>query len=142
MDESKNIRGWRAEEIAKIFLLRSSYKLSVVKYPTPLFDFFITFKDRPEVRFAVEVKTKINFENNIKRQLTNMRIYRDSGVVDIPVLLFKIDDKEETGELDFLVIPSLIENKLLIRNNFQFEELNQENLNSKIGTIVKWCEKK
>lgn len=142
MDNIKNFNEWRAEEMAKIFLLKSVYKLTIEKYPTPLFDFFISLKDRPEVKFAVEVKTSSDFLPNLRKQLSNIVIYRDAGMITIPVLLFKIDEKKEKGKLDFLVIPSFIENKLLVRNNFKFEDLNQKNLNNKIDSIVKWYEKK
>jgi hypothetical protein len=141
MDNNKNINEWRAEEMAKIFLLKSEYKLSIEKYPTPLFDFFITLKERPEIKFAIEVKTSNNFLPNLRKQISNIITYRDSGMITIPVLLFKIDEKKETGKLDFLVIPSFIENKLLIRNNFNFEDLNQKNFNKKIDSIIKWYEK-
>ena len=142
MDNIKNFNEWRAEEMAKIFLLKSVYKLTIEKYPTPLFDFFISLKDRPDVKFAVEVKTSNDFLPSLRKQLSNIVIYRDAGMITIPVLLFKIDEKKEKGKLDFLVIPSFIENKLLVRNNFKFEDLNQKNLNNKIDSIVKWYEKK
>lgn len=142
MDNIKNFNEWRAEEMAKIFLLKSMYKLSIEKYPTPLFDFFISLKDRPEVQFAVEVKTSNRFLPDLRKQLSNIVNYRDAGMITIPVLLFKIDEKKEQGKLDFLVIPSFIENKLLVRNNFNFEDLNQRNLNNKIESIIKWYEKK
>ena len=142
MDNIKNFNEWRAEEMAKIFLLKSMYKLSIEKYPTPLFDFFIYLKDRPEVKFAVEVKASSSFLPDLRKQLSNIAIYRDAGMITIPVLLFKIDEKKEKGKLDFLVIPSFIENKLLVRNNFKFEDLNQKNLSIKIDSIIKWYEKK
>jgi hypothetical protein len=142
MDNIKKFQEWRAEEIAKVFLLKSNFKLSIDKYPTPLFDFFITLKDQPTVKFAVEVKTTSRFDVRLNQQLTQIRIYRDAEMITIPVLLFKIDEKMETGQLDFLVIPSFKENKLLIRNDFQFVELNQQNLTDKINSIIKWFNRK
>lgn len=138
MDNVKNFKEWRAEEIAKVFLLKSNYKLAVDQYPTPLFDFFVTVKDNPKVKFAVEVKTTSSFQLNLKKQLSNIKTYRDADMITIPVLLFKIDEKKETGELDFLVIPSFKEKKLLIRNDFKFIELNQNNLKNKLESIIKW----
>lgn len=142
MDNIKKFKEWRAEEIAKIFLLKSDFKLSIDKYPTPLFDFFIILKDKPNVKFAVEVKTSSRFEARLNQQLTQIRIYRDAEMITIPVLLFKIDEKTETGQLDFLVIPSFKENKLLVRNEFKFVDLNQQHLTDKINSIIKWFEKK
>lgn len=142
MDNVKKFKEWRSEEIAKIFLLKSDHKLVIDNYPTPLFDFFVTLKDKPKVKFAVEVKTTTTFQLNIRNQLAKIKIYRDAEMITIPVLLFKIDEKNEKGELDFLVIPSFKEKKLLIRNDFKFVELNQDNFTTKIDTIIKWCERK
>ena len=142
MENIKNFSEWRAEEIAKIHLLKSGYNLTIEKYPTPLFDFFISMKDNPQVRFAVEVKTSKNFLPELRTQLSNLRIYRDSGMITLPVLLFKIDEVKEKGKLDFIVIPSFIENKLLIRNDFNFTDLNKENLSDKIESIIKWYKDK
>lgn len=142
MENIKNFSEWRAKEIAKIHLLKSGYNLTIEKYPTPLFDFFISMKDNPQVRFAVEVKTSKNFLPELRTQLSNLKIYRDAGMITLPVLLFKIDEVKEKGKLDFIVIPSFIENKLLIRNDFKFTELNKENLSDKIESIIKWYKEK
>ena len=121
-----------------MFLLKADLKLSVNKYPTPLFDFFVTTKDKPNIKFAVEVKTTTSFQLNLRKQLSNIKTYRDADIITIPVLIFRIDEKKETGELDFLVIPSFKENKLLIRNDFQFVEMTNDNLRDKIYIITKW----
>ena len=142
MENKNNIKEWRAGEIAKIFLLKSNYKLSIDDYPTPLFDFFVSLKTDPTVNFAVEVKNKIRFNNNLNAQLNKLKIYRNLDVINIPVLLFKIDERNEVGEIDFLVIPSFRESKLLIRNEFKFQPLNQNNLTDKIDTIIKWYKRK
>lgn len=132
----------RAQIIAKMFLLKSDFKLYIDKYPTPIFDFLITLKDWPNVKFAVEVKTSLNFEARLNPQSTPIRIYRDADIITIPVLLFKIDEKTETGQLDFLVIPSFIENKLLVRNEFKFVDLKQQHFTDKIHSIIKWFDRK
>ncbi|MCO6163688.1 hypothetical protein [Flavobacterium sp. NRK F7] len=141
MENSKNIREWRAEEISKLFLLKTDYKFNIEDYPTPLFDFFVTLKDKPEVRFAVEVKTQNSFNPKIKKQLESIKIYRDSGMINIPVFIFKIDQEKEIGEFDFLVLPSFNEDKLLVRFDFNFIELNNENFSKKMNTIIKWFNK-
>ncbi|HEY0667628.1 MAG TPA: hypothetical protein VGD22_05600 [Sphingobacteriaceae bacterium] len=138
MDDTTRFKEWRAEEIAKLFLLKSDYKLTIDKFPTPLFDFFITLKDDAKVKFAVEVKTTTSFQANLRKQLAIIKEFRDANIISIPVLLFKIDEKNERGELDFLIIPSFKESKLLVRNDFKFEVLNQVNLKSKIEAIIKW----
>ena len=141
MENSKKIREWRAEEISKLFLLKSGFKFNIEDYPTPLFDLFVTLKDRPDVRFAVEVKTNSQFNPKIKKQLESIKIYRDSGMINIPVFIFKINEEKETGEFDFLVLPSFNENKLLVRFDFNFLELNNENFSIKMNAIIKWFKK-
>jgi hypothetical protein len=142
MSTVKNFEEWRAEEIAKLFLLKSGFKMAIENYPTPLLDFFIVLKDKPDVKFAVEVKTNKSFNLRIKKQVEQLKIYRDAGMLTIPVLIFKINDEAETGELDFLVIPSFSEKKLLIRNDFKFSTLNNDNFTSKMSSILKWYNKK
>lgn len=142
MDNIKKFQEWRAEEIVKVFLLKADLNLSVDKYPTPLFDFFVTIKDKANIKFAIEVKTTTSFQLNLRKQLTNIKIYRDADMITLPVLIFKIDEKKETGELDFLVIPSFKENKLLIRNDFKFVEMTNENLKDKVDSITKWFDRK
>lgn len=142
MDNIKKFQEWRAEEIVKVFLLKADLNLSVDKYPTPLFDFFVTIKNKANIKFAIEVKTTTSFQLNLRKQLTKIKIYRDSDMITLPVLIFKIDEKKETGELDFLVIPSFKENKLLIRNDFKFVEMSNENLKDKIDSIKKWFDRK
>ncbi|MFY8069004.1 MAG: hypothetical protein ACOVMG_02810 [Flavobacterium sp.] len=141
MENSKNIREWRAEEISKLFLLKSDFKFNIENYPTPLFDLFVTLKDKPGVRFAVEVKTNNQFTPKIKKQLESIKVYRDSGMINIPVFIFKINEEKETGEFDFLVLPSFNENKLLVRYDFKFQELNNENFTSKMNAVIKWFHK-
>jgi len=141
MENSKNIREWRAEEISKLFLLKSDFKFNIEDYPTPLFDLFVTLKDKPEVRFAVEVKTHTHFTPKIKKQLESIKIYRDSGMINIPVFIFKINEEKEIGEFDFLVVPSFLEDKLLVRNKFNFIELNNDNFSNKIDAVIKWFDK-
>lgn len=141
MDNIKNFREWRGEEIAKVFLLKSDFKINIGNYPTPLLDLFITLKDKPDVKFAVEVKTNKSFNLRVKKQIEQLKIYREANMLNIPVFIFKINDEKETGEFDFLVFPSFIENKLLIRTNFEFQELNNENFSKKMEAVIKWYKK-
>lgn len=138
MDNIKNFEEWRSEEVAKMFLLKSPYDLIISKYPTPLFDFFVQLKSNIKIAFAVEVKTKARFQTKINQQLQSLKIYRDTNMINIPVLIFKIDERNETGEIDFLVIPSHLKKKLLIRETFKFIQLNEQSLQSKIDSIKKW----
>jgi hypothetical protein len=138
MNNRSSLREWRSEEIAKLYLLKSDYKLIVEQYPTPLFDFFVKSKKVEEIRFAVEVKRKDRFESNLKQQLHSIKIYRNEGMLTIPVLLFRIDETLETGEIDFLVFPSFRENKLLVRETFKFKKLEKQSLDDLVSIIEKW----
>jgi hypothetical protein len=142
MDNFIVFREWRAEEIAKLVLLKSEYKLSIDKYPTPLFDYFVTLKEKTEVRFAVEVKLSSNFKKSISKQFSSIRVYEESQMLTTPVLILKIDEKNEKGVIDFLVEPNINEKKLIIKKEFNFIELNQANLDNKVETIIRWYENK
>lgn len=138
MSEINKLKEWRAEEIVKIFLLRSNLELEVERFPTPLFDFFVKLKSNPDIKFAIEVKTKQRFKAKINTQINHLKSYREAGLITIPVLLIKVDEKLETSEFDFLVFPSFKENKLLIRYGFKFTKLNNDTFSNKINTIKKW----
>jgi len=138
MDTIKNFEEWRTEEITKVFLLKSGLDIIISKYPTPLFDLFIQLKKNTKIKFAIEVKTKSRFQSKINNQIEVLKRYRDSNVIDLPVLLFKIDEKTESGEMDFLVLPSFKENKLLVKYIFEFEPLTAQNFRNKVDTITEW----
>jgi hypothetical protein len=137
MANKQDIKNWRAEEIAKIQLRKSSFNLNIEKFPTPIFDFFITQQANQKARFAVEVKTKHLFERNITQQLEQLVIYRNNEMINIPAIIIKVDEPNETAELDFLVIPSK-SGKLLIRKNFSFKELTPKTLDGFITKINEW----
>lgn len=140
MTSKTELKEWRSEEIAKIFLRKSTYKLNIEPFPTPVFDFFITQLDKPRNRFAVEVKTKNNFNGKINSQLKSLTVYRNNGMINIPVILIKIDEVNETGEIDYLVVPSKT-GKLLIKKNYSFKTLTSETLDSYIDKINDWWTK-
>ncbi|KGL63928.1 hypothetical protein [Polaribacter sp. Hel1_85] len=142
MSNIQNFKEWRAEEMVKVFLLKSGFKFEIETFPTPMFDLFVKFKTNSNVKFAIEVKTKIRFQSRINKQMSALKTYRDAGLINIPVLLIKVDEKEEESEFDFLVFPSFKENKLLIRNEFKFIKLNKENFKMKMNSIEKWYAEK
>jgi len=141
MSNIHNFKEWRAEEIVKVFLLKSGYKFEIETFPTPMFDLFVKFKTNTDIKFAIEVKTKNRFISRINKQMSALKSYRDAGLINIPVLLIKVDEKEEESEFDFLVFPSFKENKLLIRNEFKFIKLDKENFKTKMNAIEKWYNK-
>ena len=44
MNELNRLKEWRAEEIVKIFLLKSNLNFEVVKFDNPIYDFFLKCK--------------------------------------------------------------------------------------------------
>ena len=57
MNSQEKLIEWRAEEVAKIILRKSSLPLTIEDFPTSLFDFFVSQASNSKYKFAVEVKT-------------------------------------------------------------------------------------
>src|SRR5882672_153509 len=106
MSSRQKLKAWRAELIAKIALSKSSFNLNIESFPGPVFDFYITQADNPKVRFAAEVKTKNTFKRDIQQQWDYLAAYRNNGMMNIPAVIIRVDEPNETAELDFLVTPS------------------------------------
>jgi len=138
MIEINRLKEWRAVEIVKIFLLRLNLDLMIENSPTDQFDFIISFKDHPEIRFAIEVKSKQRFTSKVNKQIAQLKKYRDQKLITIPVLIIKVDDIEEEAEFDFLIFPSFQKEKLLVRYTFKFSALNKKSFITKLETIKKW----
>jgi hypothetical protein len=141
MTNKSELKRWRAEEIAKILLRKSIYNLNIESFPTQIFDFFITLDKNPKSRFAVEVKTKHLFERSIKQHLSQLITYGSNGMINIPAILIKVDEPNETAELDFLVIPSE-SGELIVKKEFKFQELTPQTLDSFIKKINQWWNQK
>ena len=141
MSEQSKLIEWRSEEIAKIILRKSSFNLRIEKFPSEVFDFFVTLLDRPKYRFAVEVKSNSYFSKRINVQLNALIRYRKAGMIDLPVLLLKVNEADETGEVDFLILPSKTK-RLLIKRQYNFKVANERNLNLFIDKIIQWWDEK
>lgn len=138
MESKTKIKEWRAEEIAKIFLLKSEYGLAVERFSTKLFDFFVQVRTEETIRFAVEVKTRDGFLPKMREQLPLIKTYQKNGMINIPVLLFRIDEVKETGELDYLVAPAIGKDRLILKEDFTFTKLDQASLSAKVEEIKDW----
>jgi hypothetical protein len=140
MQDLSKIKLWRAEEFVKIFLLKYGTDLVIEELTNKqsLFDFYLHFKDKPKFRFAIEVKHRDKFKQKINLQIKKLVQLRDSNQIDTPALIFKVDDEKEIGEIDFLIIPSIKEKKLLVRYEFDFVNMTNENFEKKIEAIKKW----
>ncbi len=142
MNELNRLREWRAEEIVKIFLLKSNLDFEVVKFDNPVYDFLLKCKKDESMSFAITVETKQNFKLRLKNQIEALNKFEKLGLITIPVILIVIDDKKETGELDFLIYPSAEEEKLKIKTDFSFINLNIENFYQKVDVIKHWFKRK
>lgn len=141
MEKIKNFKEWRSEEVAKLNLLKSTYKLNIDKFPTPVFDFFVTLDSNKKVKFAIEVKETNSFNRYMKNHISQLKVYRENGMINIPALIIKVNEINEVGEIDFLIIPSKT-GKLLIRQNFNFKKLTPEAIDDFIKKIEKWWTEK
>ncbi len=137
MRNTKDLKEFRSEAIAKLALLKSSYTLSIEAFPAPLLDFFVAVADHPGVAFAVAVKPVDQFTRQLEQQRGKLELYRASGMINVPVLLMKIDDLRESGQLDFLVEPAL-PGELRLKDAFEFKTLNTHNLDQLIERIINW----
>lgn len=138
MESLNELKEWRSEEIAKIFLLKSKYVLSVEQFPTGLYDFFVRSTIDENVSFAVEVKRKALFAPRMKEQLKAIKIYQQNNMINLPVILFRIDEVKETGELDFLVAPGEDGGSLVVKEEWTFVKLTEINFAAKLNEISAW----
>jgi|LakMenEpi03Aug12_release.lakeMendotaPanAssembly.Ray.scaffolds.fasta_scaffold1168677_1 hypothetical protein len=140
MQELSKIKLWRAEEFVKLFLLKyeGDFNIEETTSRGNLFDFYLHFKGKPKYRFAIEVKHTDKFNQKLNYQLKQLVKLRKENQIDIPAILFRVNDEMEYGEIDFLIIPSIREGRLLVRETFKFVEMNNLNFKEKLETIKKW----
>jgi len=138
MTEIERLKEWRAEEIVKLFLLRLNIGLVVEISPVDQFDFIVSLKDNVNIRFAIEVKSTQRFNKRLNIQIKQLEKYSDQRLITMPILIIKVDDIKEVGEIDFLVYPSVPNRRLLIRSTYRFKTLNKSNFNKKVEIIKKW----
>lgn len=141
MRHSNDLKEFRSGAIAKLALLKSAYKLSIEAFPTPVLDFFVTLADHPGVAFAVEVKPADQFARQLAQQRGKLELYQASGMINVPVILMKIDDAKETGQLDFLLEP-VAPGALRLKQEFEFNPLTSHHLDQLIEKIIAWNKSK
>lgn len=99
MKNTKNFEDWRAEEIAKVYLLNSGLITLLPDYENK-FDFIAISKASPEKRFAIEVKaTKIPTSDIPKVLPREGNLFDDSK---FPVLRMYIDHDKEKGYYEII----------------------------------------
>lgn len=98
----KNIREfetWRAEEIAKVFLLNSGLVTLVPEYGNK-YDFLAISKKSPDKKIAVEIRATKYSKDYIKRVFTKTK--RQFSKSQLPVLLMYINYDKENGYFEVL----------------------------------------
>ena len=131
----EDIKQWRAKEIMKLYLLKSSFRLSFEERNQAPFDLIVSIVEEPEVSFGVIILLLPPSEKKLEKHINT---YVDSSLeyYEIPVLLLLIDEAQESGKLDFVVAPD--DQQLIFSSNFHFRTLNAKNLNSYLEKILTW----
>jgi len=132
MRTAKSFEQWRAEEFAKLNLLKSKYKLHIEVFTNPMFSFVVT-EMANNMQFGVVVFRKDGFEESWRKYIQSVENFQNIGGMHIPVLLMRIDEQAETGEVDYFSIRSYggIQFKKNI-DSFHFRSLSPKNLDEMV----------
>lgn len=122
--DTKNFEAWRAEEIAKVYLLNSNL-LTLLPESDDQFDFFAISKNQPARKIAVEVKATKYAKGDIKRVFNGTR--NKFSEYPFPVILMYINNDKENGYFE------IFNNGL---SSHEIEPLETERLREKISGIV------
>ena len=136
---AEDIRIWRAKAIAKLFLLKSSHKVSIEEPSHSPFNLLVFVENDKATEFGVVITLSDVSDSELRKHLKNTYAVDNIDRNEMPVLLMVIDDKKETGKLDYFIAPD--GQRLILRNDFHFQVLNTRNLNQYIQEILAWSEK-
>ena len=138
-DTLEDVKQWRAKEIMKLYLLKSSFQLSFEERNQVPFDLIVSIVEEPEISFGVIILLLPPSEKELEKHINT---YVDSSLeyYEIPVLLLLIDEAQESGKLDFVVAPD--DQQLTFSGNFHFQTLNAKNLDSYLEKILTWGKRK
>jgi len=117
----REIENWRAEEIAKVYLLNSGLVTLLPNYTTDKFDFLAIGKDLPDRKIAVEVKATKYPKNEIKKVFGKIR--KEYTRLPLPVIVMYIDYDKENGYFEILKKKSEVKHDL---QPLQSDTLKQE----------------
>src|SRR5215213_1021339 len=109
MKDIKKFEGWRAEEIAKVFLLNSGLVTLLPEY-NDQFDFLAISKDFPDKKIAVEVKATKYSKGEIRKVFNKTR--KQLSNYQLPVLVMYIDQDKENGYFEVLKEGGTRENEI------------------------------
>lgn len=99
MTDAKKMEGWRAEEIAKVFLLNSGL-VTLVPEHDDNFDFIAISKQAPAKKIAVEVKATKYSEEGIRKIAA--KIKAQASKTSLPILMMYINSDKEDGYFQIL----------------------------------------
>ena len=133
-DTLEDIKLWRAKEIAKLFLLKSAFKLSFDERNRMPFDILVSVFDDVPVEFGLLVLPTSATDSDLEKSLNNFQNKLNGP--EIPVLFILIDEADESGKLDFVVKPN--DQQLTVPRHFHFQSLNTKNINRCLQEIVRW----
>jgi len=123
MKDVKEFQGWRAEEIAKVYLLNSGL-VTLLPYNSDTFDFLAMSNKSPEKKIAIEVKATKYSKSDIERVFKKERNQKTNP--GLPVLLMYINYDSENGYFEVL------------RENgkHEIEPLHTETINQKLHELI------
>lgn len=136
MTQIEDIRFWRAKEIAKLLLLKSTYTISIDETDQVLFDLVISIKNGEVVKFGVMVVLTDRRDRRLKEDLKN--VYTLSRT-DMPILLMIIDEKKETGEIGYLIAPR--DQQLVLQDYLHSQPITSQKVDQYIREILVWSAK-
>jgi hypothetical protein len=134
MTNIKNFEGWRAEQMAKVFLSKFDNLLISESFNSGL-DFIVgvEYKDiKVEKLFGIEVKAGKNRSWFTKKLNENKDVYNE---FNFPILIFLFDMDTDKGYFSWIKKP-VSEAKFTAK--FQFYQLTDKRMEGLIGTIENW----
>lgn len=130
-------RGWRAEQIAKLFLLKEN-NLNIFEGTSnqdAQYDFMVTLKDNDKVQFGIEVKSTKKPLATFKKQIEKLEEEKINR--KIPSLIMLIDTKTERGKMDFLMKPNG-DKDVHINKEYQLKPIDKVSFKDFKAEIVDW----
>lgn len=139
MKVAEDIKIWRAKAIAKLFLLKSSHKVSIEEPNHSPFNLLVFVENDKTIEFGIIIILSDVSDSGLRKHLKDTYTVDHIDRNEMPVLLMIIDDEQETGKIDYFIAPE--GQRLVLREDFHFQVLNIRNLNQYIQEILAWSEK-
>lgn len=126
-----DLRQWRSVQIAGNLLYSSNLQITIENSPIQLFDLLVSVNESFS-RFGVVVRSSTFVKTvEFSKYLSNLKIYKNDNMINIPLLLFCINSNEEIGTFDFIAKP--VRGTIVINEDLALRKITSEAL----GTAVK-----